>query len=286
MAKQQIFYSMQQRAMELKNTIRQWGTQGKALVFLHYFGGAAESWQWVAEALAKDYRCFAIDLPGFGKAAPLDQASIAGFANFVQRELAALRLDAYTLIGHSMGAKIAMQVAVDAANKAVQHLILLAPSPPTTEPMAAEEKERMLRHPDRQVAENTLKGAIKKSLTAEQQKLAIETQLVIDEDAWRWWLLEGMDHSIAEQVKSLEIPITVLASEDDPVITPAVIAQRVMQELKGASLINTSKVGHLIPLEAPDWVAQQIRNVVAAGKVSTAAGVASGNLLQDIPSRK
>jgi hypothetical protein len=40
-----------------------------------------------------------------------------------------------------MGGKIAMQVAASAASGTVRQPILVAPSPPTTEPMPAKEKE-------------------------------------------------------------------------------------------------------------------------------------------------
>lgn len=252
--------------MSENNKVQQWGNEGENLVFLHYFGGSAQSWQWVAEALSKDYRCIAINLPGFGGAAAMEEPSIQGFAEYVQKELDSLGIKGYNLIGHSMGGKIAMQIAANAPKGSVQQLILVAPSPPTTEPMKQEEKDRMLKHPDRQVAEKTVKGAVKQNLQEAQHKLAVDTQLIIDEATWRWWLLEGMDHSIAERIKPLELPITVLASKDDPVMTFDVIEQRVMQVLDKAKLVTTQQVGHLSPLEAADWIAAQIRNIVEKGK--------------------
>jgi len=36
------------------------------LVFLHYFGGSYKTWAKVIKELSNDYRCIAIDLPGFG----------------------------------------------------------------------------------------------------------------------------------------------------------------------------------------------------------------------------
>lgn len=252
--------------MEENNIMAQWGNKGEVLVFLHYFGGSAQSWQWVAEKLSDDYRCIAINLPGSGGAAAMQEPSIDGFASFVQEQLNSLGINAYTLIGHSMGGKIAMQVAASAASGTVRQLILVAPSPPTTEPMPAKEKERMLHHPDREEAEKTVNSATKQSLSKDKQSLAVETQLIIDHATWRWWLLEGMDHSIAERIKPLELPITVLASDDDPVMTQEVIQERVLQVLMGASLSTTRQVGHLIPLEAPLWLAQQIRKAVEAKK--------------------
>lgn len=97
--------------MEENNRTIQWGERGETLVFLHYFGGSAQSWQWVAEKLSADYRCIAINLPGFGGAPALRTSSVAKFATYVEQELNKLEVDCYTLIGHSMGGKVAMQVA-------------------------------------------------------------------------------------------------------------------------------------------------------------------------------
>lgn len=244
-------------------TIKEWGSKGEVLVFLHYFGGAAESWQWVAEKLSDAYRCLALQLPGFGDTPALEEPTIQHFADYVRKELRNLKVAKYTLVGHSMGCKIALQVAADDAAGAVQHLILVAPSPPTIEPMPQKEKERMLHHPDAKEAEKSIANAIKHPITQQQHDLAVQTQLRTDPATWRWWLLDGMQHSIAEKVKDLQVPIAVLASDDDPVITSEVIQEQVMKVLKQATLISTKGIGHLSPMEAPDWVASHIRELVS-----------------------
>lgn len=248
------------------NTVLEWGSKGDILVFLHYFGGSARSWQWVTEKLSNTYRCAALNFPGFGNTPALHPPSIKGFADFVREELEKLELESYSLIAHSMGCKIALQAAADAPEGVVRQLILVAPSPPTIEPMPEKDKKRMLHHPDRQEAETNIAHAIKQPLTKEQYDLAIETQLSTDPATWRWWLIEGMAHSIAENLMDVQIPITVLASEDDPVIPARVIQEQVMTVLKHAKLVMTKKVGHLSPLEAPDWVAAQIRTIVSQQK--------------------
>ena len=49
--------------------VEQRGAGGPALVFLHYWGGSARTWQHVVDALSPDYRTIAIDQRGWGKSA-------------------------------------------------------------------------------------------------------------------------------------------------------------------------------------------------------------------------
>lgn len=234
----------------------------EVLVFLHYFGGSAASWDWVVEKLSEGYRCIAITLPGFGSSPAMEKPSIQGFAEFVQRELDSKGIKKYSLAGHSMGGKIAMQIVANAPKNTIRQLILVAPSPPTTENTPEKEKERMLHHTEQGNAEKLIKGAVKKTLTDNQFRVVLKTQLSTDPATWRWWILEGMKHSIANDLHDLDMPVTVLASNDDPVMTPDVIKEQVMPYLNNAKLITTKGIGHLSPLEAPEWIAKQIRNAM------------------------
>jgi len=238
----------------------EWGKGDKTIVFLHYFSGAAESWRWVAEQMT-DYRCIAINLPGFGNAPALEEPSLQQYATAVAAELDRLDVGDYTLVGHSMGGKIALQMAAT-GHRPPKQVVLIAPSPPTQEPMPDDEKQRMLNnHPSEDNAETTLASATRRQLSDEQHSLAVKTHVIADNSAWRWWLLEGMDHSIADQMASLAMPVTVLASKDDPVIPYDTIECEVLQVIPNTQLVAIAGVGHLIPLEAADWVVAQLRQL-------------------------
>lgn len=84
----------------------------------------------------------------------------------------------------------------------------------------------MLHHPDQQEAEQSVANALKHPITPEQHNLAVHTQLLTDHMTWRWWLLEGMNHSIASKLKTLNVPVTVLASQNDPVIPSEVVQEQ------------------------------------------------------------
>ncbi len=244
-----------------QNTFYQQGSRGKPIVLLHYFGGAAKSWQWVISELSSNYQCFALNLPGFGNTEPLTKPSIENFTQWILKAIESLGLSNCTLVGHSMSGKLALSVAAKNIGK-VERVVLVAPSPPTREPMEESECERMLKHPNLSEAEKTVEGSVKNVLTNERQSLAIETQLIVDHNTWRWWLLDGMNHSIADRVAQVKIPVHLLASKDDPVIPFQPLCAELKNLLPNIQIDTVKGVGHLLPLEDPKWLASQINTVV------------------------
>jgi pimeloyl-ACP methyl ester carboxylesterase len=242
----------------LSPSFLEWGKGKSAFVLLHYFGGAALSWQWVAKAMPANTRCIALNLPGFGPAPGLDKPSLHGFADYVHQTLHSLSLEAFTLVGHSMGGKVALQVAADQPPW-LRRVVLVAPSPPTQEPMPEAERQRMLKHhPGRKNAETTVSNATKATLSDSQHALAVQTHMTAEKSAWDWWLQSGMNHSIADQMGRVQVPVTVIASQDDPVIPFETIQTEVMAYFPQATLVKTAQVGHLMPLECPEFLAAVI----------------------------
>ncbi|MEM8544448.1 MAG: alpha/beta hydrolase [Cyanobacteria bacterium P01_H01_bin.119] len=245
--------------------IKEWGSGEPSLIFLHYFSGAAESWRWVIEQLTPDFRCVAIDLPGFGQAPPLANPSLAAYGDYIGNALKQLEIKNGILVGHSMGGKLALQVATTPRLAALlSQVILVAPSPPTQEPMPDQEKQRLLnQHPSRESAVTTVESATQRSLPDDRRALAIETYRQAENSAWRWWLQTGMNHSIADQTAQIEIPVTVIASQDDPVIPLQMLEHDFGELLPQTKIIALSEIGHLIPLEAPEALSAEIRRLIA-----------------------
>lgn len=241
----------------------QWGNNGPTLVFLHYYGGSAQTWQWVAQKLADQYQCIAVNLAGFGGSTPLETPSIANLAADVEQQLQYLGITNYILIGHSMGGKIAMQMAANNANS-IEKLILLAPSPPTFENIPEQEIQHMLNHPSGEEAAYNIKKNTIKPLGTEEYALAIDTNYMADGNTWRWWPMEGIHHSIADLTKGLTMPVIVIASKDDAAITYDMINEEVIPNLPAtARLITTHGIGHLYPLEAAGWLAELLKTILA-----------------------
>jgi pimeloyl-ACP methyl ester carboxylesterase len=87
--------------------------RGPAVVLLHGLGGFAESWRDTIEALVPRASVFALDLPGFGRSAkPRTTYRLGFFASALHGFLDALGIAQASLVGHSLGASVAVTYAL------------------------------------------------------------------------------------------------------------------------------------------------------------------------------
>lgn len=84
---------------------------GPVLLLIHGMAGNFENWEAVIEPLARHHTVIAPDLPGHGLSAPgAGDYSIGALAAGLRDLLIALDHDRATLVGHSLGGGIAMQL--------------------------------------------------------------------------------------------------------------------------------------------------------------------------------
>lgn len=117
--------ALERDAIKLNVSVR--GSDGLALVFIHGFGEGAYVWEGVFDP-PLPYRSISIDLRGHGDS-PWDPALRYGLEDHVRdvaAELQALALPRIVVVGHSMGATIALRLA--AILPEVCSLVLVDPS--------------------------------------------------------------------------------------------------------------------------------------------------------------
>jgi pimeloyl-ACP methyl ester carboxylesterase len=102
---------------------------GEPLVLIHGLATTREIWGRVAPELARSRRVVVLDLPGFGKSQAVGPGfELGAVADRVARGLAAHGIRApYDLVGHSLGAGIALTLAASRP-RAVRRLVLVAPA--------------------------------------------------------------------------------------------------------------------------------------------------------------
>lgn len=100
--------------------------QGPVLLLIHGMGGTFENWQEVIEPLGRHHTVIAPDLPGHGASAPgSGDYSIGALAAGLRDLLLALGQERATVVGHSLGGGIAMQLAYQFPEMA-ERLVLVA----------------------------------------------------------------------------------------------------------------------------------------------------------------
>ena len=87
------------------------GSTGPRVVFVHGLFGQGKNWTTIAKGLAGDHRVTLLDLPNHGHSPWTDRVDYVDMAGLVAAELESLGEPA-TLVGHSMGGKVAMQLAL------------------------------------------------------------------------------------------------------------------------------------------------------------------------------
>lgn len=85
--------------------------QGQPVVLLHGLFGSLDNLGVIARQLANNYQTVSLDLPNHGRSPHSDDVDYSDMATAVHNSLTKLGFDNYSVIGHSMGGKVAMRLA-------------------------------------------------------------------------------------------------------------------------------------------------------------------------------
>lgn len=253
--------------------VQQRGVGVPALVFLHYWGGSSRTWRHVVEALQNDFRTIAIDQRGWGQSDKADNGyALADLAADVQGVIAALGLQRYILVGHSMGGKVAQLIATQRPD-GLKGLILVAPSPPSPLGLPAEMRRAMVSaYATRASIIMTVEQVLAPDgLSASDLEMVIEDSARGAPAALAAWPLATSQEDITSLASRIDVPAIVISGENDRVDPPDVLRRELLPRITQAQLHLLPGVGHLSPLEAPDAVANLIRTFARAVMPNRAA---------------
>ncbi|MBY4678523.1 alpha/beta fold hydrolase [Marinobacterium arenosum] len=101
---------------------------GQPLIILHGLFGTLENWGSQIKTLAEHYRVIAVDLRNHGRSPHSEQMDYASMAQDIVELMDQLELPSAHLLGHSMGGKVAMQLALNAPER-IDKLIVVDIAP-------------------------------------------------------------------------------------------------------------------------------------------------------------
>jgi len=111
------------------------GGAGDPVVILHGLMGSCENWRAIRAALSDRYRVACLDLPNHGKSPSAPQTDLDAMGDDVLETLHAHGVvGSFFLVGHSMGGKVAMQLACARPGR-VRGLVVVDISPRAIQPV-------------------------------------------------------------------------------------------------------------------------------------------------------
>ena len=211
--------------------------------------------------LGPGVRTIAVDLPGFGGsntlAGPYD---LDRFADALRALLESLATGPVIAVGHSMGAKVALRLAI-AAPEMVRGLALVAPVP--IGPAGFSEKgEAYLRATAGDPVR--LRAWLAKTIADPPDEPTLDRLCAVAAKSRSEAVLESlqswMHADLTEKAQGVAAPAVVIASSFD---APEAAHSKVAAHLSNASFVVVPDAAHYAILEKPETVATRIRDFVA-----------------------
>jgi hypothetical protein len=232
------------------------------ILLLHGFGSSLQTWDVWAAALQTRYRVIRLDLPGFGLTGPSplhdysEASDLATLTHFVDK----LGVSSFSIIGHSMGGKMAWGLAAAAPDR-VKALVLMAPDGfPAAQKIGS-----------KPYAMPSIMGVIKFSLPKFLVRQSIEpaffdANALSDSLVDRYYdmlrapgvraaILERSNQTIytdpVPRLKKIKAPTLLIWGEQDRLI-PSSNAQSYADVLSASQTVLLPQLGHLIQEEQPE----------------------------------
>ncbi|HXF83156.1 MAG TPA: alpha/beta fold hydrolase [bacterium] len=219
-----------------------------SLVLLHGAGGRGQLWQ---HQLLAFPQAVAPDLPGRAGDAP--RTTVAELAAWIGAYLDARAPDRIVLGGHSLGAAVALQVALDAPAR-LRGLILVGAG---ARLRVRPEFFELLRADPRSGVEEFLRwwfspAASPRVVARARAALRDVPAAVLEADLRA---ADGFD--VRARLAEIALPTLILCGEEDR-LTPLEYSEYLRAHLSAAQLVVVPRAGHLVMLEQPRLVNEAI----------------------------
>ena len=164
-----------------------------------------------------------------------------------------------------MGGKVA-QLMASRHPAGLIGLVLVASAPPTPLALAGPARDMMVTAYD---TRENVEATIDQVLTASPLREEDRVQVIADSlrgaaQAKRAWPAEASGEDITAAASAIDVPVAVVSGEGDRVDTVEKVRAGLLPYLKHHRFTVLPGVGHLLPLEVPDGIADLIAGFAAS----------------------
>lgn len=248
---------------------------GPEVVLLHGNSVSLADYQatGLIDRLSRDHRVIAFDRPGFGHSTrPRDRLwTPSAQAALLARALAVLDVHRAVVIGHSMGALVALAMALDAPTR-VGSLVLIGgyyyPAPRLdallSAPLALPVLGDVMRYTVAALAARaTLNGLVREMFAPAKVPAAFFPALAremmlrplqLRADAEDSAFMMPAARALSARYGRLTLPVTVIAGAQDRIVSAKAHTRRLHAELPQSHLVLVPRSGHMVHHAAPDAI--------------------------------
>ena len=245
--------------------------RGPAVTLIHGVGLKGSIWAPQIAALESDHEVIAVDMPGHGASSPPPEAPrLIDYAEAVRAVLDTLGVEMANLVGHSMGALVALEFALAYPERTHSVVAMNAVFCRTSEQRAAifarvEELDGGTRLPN---WSGTLLRWFGDPVPPHLTQAAASTEtLLANADpvgyARTYRLFAEGDADHGARLADLAVPALFLTGADDPNSTPAMSAAMARLAPQGR-LVTLPQTRHMMALTHADAVNRELRNFLAS----------------------
>lgn len=268
--------------------MRTLGEAGPWVVFVHGLFGQGKNWTTIAKGLSDRHRVALVDLPNHGHSPWTERVDYVDMAELLAAELAHLG-EPVTLVGHSMGGKVAMQLAL--RRPELLRALVVVDVSPTEYPVAAArtddpdeelspfadfiaamkalDLDRLERRDD---ADRALREAVPSRMVRSFLLQSLVREGLGDDGGWRWRLnLDVLDRGL-EALRGFPEP-PAGAHFDGPVLWIAgadshyvLVEDRddMLALFPATRLVRIKNAGHWVHAEQPEVFVEALRRFLDA----------------------
>ncbi len=232
---------------------------GPPVVVLHGWGGRIESMAPVVACLSGDFRVLAPDLPGFGESPiPAEVWGTPDYAAWMGRVVRSRDIERAHFIGHSFGAKTALQLAATEP-ALVDKLVAVGSSGLRTPPSASARLKRSLSRAAKAAGALGPPGRIFKEVVFNR----VASQDYRDAGELRPIFVKVVNEDLSDLLPQILAPtLLIWGAQEDAV--PVDHGRRMAELIPDAGLVLFEGAGHFAYLDDPDRFCRVVRHFLGA----------------------
>lgn len=278
-----INYSLPVKSITLNSETIAYAEEGsgeKTLLFVHGLSSNLDAWRKNIQELKNDYRCIAVDLPGYGKSSRnREDYSLSEYSEMLQEFVHKKGLKNVILAGHSMGGQIAMHTVLQYPD-AFQKLILIAPA--GIETFTAQEASLMKASYTPAMVVNTTDEQILANYKLNFFQFPEDAQGMVDDRIRMKTAVDFPDYArvvvnnihamldepVIDRIKEIKIPVLMIFGKNDMLIPnkylhPMESVENLLklseEKFKDLEVAVIDEAGHFVNFERAEEVNLEIR---------------------------